>query len=420
MDDHEYIHESLSTHRDAAGKTTTTRMVYHIYTREGCSYCEELKTLLKKHDVKYVELVCDNLQDARTQLGPTVVAHTFPIVLDLDTHTCLGGYDHVFELLEEPLLRPSTTRFTPFPIVYEDVYDLYKKGLASFWTVDEISLRNDVTEFSTLTKDEQHFIKHVLAFFAASDGIVNENLANRFSVEVQIPECRLFYAHQTLSEAVHSQMYGILIDSLVKDPAERTTLFRAIDQVPSVKKKAEWALHWLHSSKKFAQRLVAYVCVEGLLFSGSFCAIFWLKQRGLMPGLSLSNQFISRDEGLHYSFGTLLYRKYLVYKLSQKEVCDIVRDAVENEKEFVCQALPVDLVGMNSRAMSDYIEFVADRLLVDLGHAKMFHTQNPFDWMNMIGMESKDNFFERFSSEYQRAGVMANTEDQVFALDEAF
>jgi ribonucleotide reductase beta subunit family protein with ferritin-like domain len=215
-------------------------------------------------------------------------------------------------------------------------------------------------------------------------------------------------------------MYGILIDSLVTDPTERTTLFRAMEEVPSVKKKAQWALRWLHSSKKFAERLVAYVCVEGLLFSGSFCAIFWLKQRGLMPGLSLSNQFISRDEGLHYSFGTLLYRKYLTRKLSHQEVCDIVRDAVENEKEFVCHALPVDLVGMNSRAMSQYIEFVADRLLVDLGHEKLYGVGNPFEWMNMIGLESKDNFFERLSSEYQRAGVMVNTEDQVFGLDDSF
>lgn len=395
-------------------------MVYHVYTREGCRYCDLLKAVLQKHAVEYVEIQCDDLNDARRQLGPTVTVETFPAVVDLATRRFLGGYDQVLELLEEPLLRPSSTRFTPFPIQYPDIYELYKKGVASFWTVEEISLRNDISEFETLTRDEQHFIKHVLAFFAASDGIVNENLANRFSVEVQIPECRLFYGYQTFSEAVHSQMYGILIDSLVKDPAERHTLFRAIEEVPSVKKKAQWALRWLHSSKKFAQRLVAYVCVEGLLFSGSFCAIFWLKQRGLMPGLGLSNQFISRDEGLHYSFGTLLYRKYLNKKLTQKEVCEIVQDAVENEKEFVCQALPVDLVGMNSRAMSQYIEFVADRLLVDLGHEKFYFAENPFDWMCALGLESKDNFFERFSSEYQRAGVMTNTEDQIFGLDDTF
>lgn len=395
-------------------------MVYHVFTRNGCTYCEDVKKLLQKHEVNYIETLCENLSDVRRHLGPTVIVDTFPAVVDVATHRFLGGYDQVYEILEEPLLCPSSARFTPFPIKNADIYDLYKKGVASFWTVEEISLRNDVQQFTTLTGDEQHFIKHVLAFFAASDGIVNENLANRFAVEVQIPECRLFYAYQTFSEAVHSQMYGILIDSLVKDPIERHTLFRAIEEVPSVKKKAQWALRWLQSSKKFAERLVAYVCVEGLLFSGSFCAIFWLKQRGLMPGLSLSNQFISRDEGLHYSFGTLLYRKYLKTKLSQKEVEQIVLDAVENEKEFVCQALPVDLVGMNARAMSDYIEFVADRLLLDLGHSKLFHAKNPFDWMNMIGLESKDNFFERFSSEYQRAGVMVKSEDQVFGLDETF
>jgi ribonucleotide reductase beta subunit family protein with ferritin-like domain/glutaredoxin len=395
-------------------------MVYHVYTRDGCVYCDKLKALLQKHAVDYVEIQCRDLKDARSQLGPTVMLETFPAVVDLTTREFLGGYDQMYELFEEPLLCPSNARFTPFPIKYHDIYDLYKKGVASFWTVEEISLRNDISEFATLTDNERHFIKHVLAFFAASDGIVNENLANRFSVEVQIPECRLFYAYQTFSEAVHSQMYGILIDSLVKDPTERATLFRAMEEVPSVKKKAQWALRWLQSSNKFAERLVAYVCVEGLLFSGSFCAIFWLKQRGLMPGLSLSNQFISRDEGLHYSFGTLLYRKYLKSKLSQDEVCQIVRDAVDNEKEFVCQALPVDLVGMNSRAMSQYIEFVADRLLVDLGHNKLYRAENPFDWMNMIGLESKDNFFERFSSEYQRAGVMVNAEDQVFGLDDSF
>jgi ribonucleoside-diphosphate reductase beta chain len=284
---------------------------------------------------------------------------------------------------------------------------MYKKHEASFWTAEEIDLSADKKDWETLSQNEQHFVKMVLAFFAASDGIVNENLAQRFMKEVQIPEARCFYGFQIAMENIHSETYSLLIDTYIKDNKEKNNLFNAIETVPSVGKKAHWALKWIESeTTSFAQRLVAFACVEGIFFSGSFCAIFWLKKRGKMPGLTFSNELISRDEGLHCDFACLLY-SMLNKKLTSSEIKEIVSDAVAIEKEFVSTALPVELIGMNSKLMAQYIEFVADRLLVALGHEKIWKVQNPFEWMEMISLQGKTNFFEKRVGEYQKAGVMA-------------
>ena len=262
---------------------------------------------------------------------------------------------------------------------------MYKKALASFWVVDEVDLSNDIKQWEKLTADEQHFIKYVLAFFAASDGIVNENLAQKFCTEVQIPEARCFYGFQIMMENIHSEMYSLLIDTYIKDKEEKNFLLKAIENVPVIKKKAEWALKWINDSNSFAERLIAFASVEGIFFSGSFCAIFWIKKRGLMPGLTFSNEFISRDEGLHTEFACLLY-KYIHNKLPQEKVYEIIQDAVKNEQEFITDALPVELIGMNSKLMSQYIEFVADRLIFALGYPKIYKVENPFEWMDMISL----------------------------------
>jgi ribonucleoside-diphosphate reductase beta chain len=300
---------------------------------------------------------------------------------------------------------------------------MYKKAEASFWTAEEVDLAHDMTDWEKLTPDEKHFVSHVLAFFAASDGIVNENLCERFASEVQLPEARCFYGFQIAMENIHSETYSLLIDTYVRDNAEKTRLFNAVETVPCVKKKADWALRWISNSGRFAERLVAFAVVEGIFFSGSFCAIFWLKKRGLMPGLTFSNELISRDEGMHCDFACLLY-SMMDNKLPDSTIHDIVRDAVEHEKEFVCDALAVDLIGMNSKMMGQYIEFVADRLLVALGVPKLWNTPNPFDWMELISLQGKTNFFERRVGEYQKAGVMAGQDacgaSHTFTLDADF
>ncbi|EGG20803.1 ribonucleotide reductase small subunit [Cavenderia fasciculata] len=312
-------------------------------------------------------------------------------------------------IMEEPLLKENKDRFVLFPIKYTDIWNMYKKAEASFWTAEEIDLASDVNEWENkLNDNERHFIKNVLAFFAASDGIVNENLATKFMSEVQIPEARCFYGFQIAIENIHSETYSLLIDTYIKNPDEKKVLFNAIETIPCVKKKADWALRWITNSKSFAERLVAFAAVEGIFFSGSFCSIFWLKKRGLMPGLTFSNELISRDEGLHCDFACLLYNK-LNNKLDVKTIESIIRDAVECEKEFVTDSLPVDLIGMNSREMSKYIEFCADRLLVSLGYKKIYNSANPFDWMEMISLMRKANFFEGKVSEYAKAGVAKQT-----------
>ena len=303
--------------------------------------------------------------------------------------------------MEDPILAPSLARFTTFPVRYSDLWDLYKKAVGSFWTVEEIDLAGDLKDWDKLSSDEQHFIKMVLAFFAASDGIVMENIDMNFSNDVQIPEARSFYAYQGFNESIHSETYSLMIDKLVRDPDEKARLFRAIETVPAVKKKAEWALKWMRPGSPFAQRLAAFACVEGIFFSGSFCSIFWLKKRGLMPGLSFSNELISRDEGLHQEFAVTLF-SHLLDKPSQDTITEIVRSAVEIEKMFILEALPCKLIGMDSAEMSRYIEFVADRLLMQLGCPKVWKSENPFDWMETISLEGKTNFFEKRVGDYSK------------------
>ena len=320
----------------------------------------------------------------------------------------------------EPILSENKNRFVLFPIQHEDIWSFYKKAEASFWTAEEIDLSPDLIDWETkLNDDERHFIKHVLAFFAASDGIVNENLAEHFLAEVQYTEAKFFYGFQVAMENIHSETYSLLIDTYIKDQKEKNHLFNALDTIDCVRKKADWALRWIDNGS-FAERLVAFAAVEGIFFSGSFCSIFWLKKRGLMPGLSFSNELISRDEGLHCDFACLLYTNHLVNQLSKDQVQKIILDAVEIEKEFVTDALPVKLIGMNAELMAQYIEFVADRLLTELGNPKVFNTANPFDFMDMISIQGKTNFFEKRVAEYQKSGVMSNKEDQTFSLDEEF
>jgi len=318
----------------------------------------------------------------------------------------------------EVLLRENKDRFVILPINYPRIWEMYKKHEASFWTAEEIDLSDDLKHWENLNSGEKHFISHVLAFFAASDGIVNENIAVNFMSEVQVPEARCFYGFQIMMENIHSETYALLIDTYIKDPVEKDRLFHAIDTVPAVKKKAEWALRWIENGT-FAERLVAFAAVEGIFFSGSFCSIFWMKKRGLMPGLTFSNELISRDEGLHCEFACLLY-SMLSQKLSKQEVNHIITDAVDIEKEFITEALPVNLIGMNAKLMSQYIEFVADRWLVELGYDKVYNATNPFDFMEMISLQGKTNFFEKRVGDYQKSGVLNTTESKAFTLDEDF
>ncbi|KAK1868666.1 hypothetical protein I4F81_011150 [Pyropia yezoensis] len=313
----------------------------------------------------------------------------------------------------------AAERYTLFPIRHPKIWEMYKKHEASFWTAEEIDLSHDLQHWDGLSDPERHFIKHVLAFFASSDGIVLENLLSRFSADVQLPEARCFYSFQGAMENVHSETYSLLIDTYIKDAAEKDLLFHAIERIPAVKDKADWALRWMGSSASFAERLVAFAAVEGIFFSGSFCAIFWLKKRGLMPGLTFSNELISRDEGLHCDFACLLY-SMLPERLPEERVVAIIRDAVDAEKAFLCDALSVGLIGMNVAMMSTYIEFVADRLLQALGYDKTYGSANPFDWMEMISMQGKTNFFEKRVGEYQKAGVTGDKADNVFTLDADF
>ena len=322
-------------------------------------------------------------------------------------------------MTDEPILKENKDRFVLFPIKHQDIWEMYKKAEASFWTAEEIDLNPDLQDWDNkLNDDEKHFIKHVLAFFAASDGIVNENLAVNFMNEVQYPEARCFYGFQIMMENIHSETYSLLIDSYIREPNEKDRLFHSIDTLPCVGKKAEWALKWIGNGT-FAERLIAFAAVEGIFFSGSFCSIFWLKKRGLMPGLTFSNELISRDEGLHCDFACLLYSQ-LKNQLPKEKVTAIITNAVGIEKEFVTDALPVRLIGMNADMMCQYIEFVADRLLVALGCPKAYNVTNPFDFMELISLQGKTNFFEKRVAEYQKSGVMGKKEDNVFKLDEDF
>ena len=301
----------------------------------------------------------------------------------------------------EPILAPTTSRFTTFPIRYHDLWDLYKRGIESNWTVEEVDLAKDLTDWNRMSDDERNFIKMILAFFAASDGIVFENLDMNFASEVQIPEARAFYSWQGFNENIHGETYSLLIDKYISDPVEKDALFNAIDTVPCIRKKAEWAMKWFSRDRPFAERLAAFACVEGIFFSGSFCSIFWLKKRGVMPGLCFSNELISRDEGLHCKFAIALMT-HLKNRPDTKTLHTIVKEAVAIEKEFITEALPCKLIGMDAEKMSQYIEFVADRLLKEFGYYTVFDTPNPFDWMEMISLEGKTNFFEKRVGEYAK------------------
>jgi len=321
------------------------------------------------------------------------------------------------KIINEPLLNETNDRYVMFPIQDKQVWDMYKKQMDCFWRAEEIDLSKDIEHWVSLTSNEQHFIKMILAFFAASDGIVLENLGMRFMSEVQLSEARAFYGFQIMMENIHSETYSLLIDTYIKDKSEKNKLFRAIEEFDCIKKKADWAVKWLDDKdSSFATRLVAFACVEGIFFSGSFCAIYWLKKRGLMPGLTFSNELISRDEGMHTDFAVLLYNK-LENKLTRETVEQLIKDAVKIEKEFICDALPCRLIGMNSALMSQYIEFVADRLLIQLGYDKVYNSSNPFSFMEMISLESKTNFFEKRNANYSLSNNNQDTSSLSFSMD---
>ncbi|MFM2230782.1 MAG: Ribonucleoside-diphosphate reductase, beta subunit [Bacteroidota bacterium] len=308
----------------------------------------------------------------------------------------------------EPILQDNKDRFVIFPIKHHDIWEWYKKQEACIWTAEEIDLHQDLNDWNNkLNDDERYFIKHILAFFAASDGIVNENLAENFVSEVQYPEAKFFYGFQLMMENIHSETYSLLIDTYVKDEAEKNELFHAIEVFPAIKEKADWALKWVQSPN-FSERLIAFAAVEGIFFSGSFCSIYWLKKRGLMPGLTFSNELISRDEGMHCDFAVHLHNHHLVNKVSKERITEILTNSLDIERKFITESLPVSLIGMNSKLMTQYLEFVTDRLLVELGCNKVFNVTNPFDFMDMISLQGKTNFFEKRVSEYQKAGVMNN------------
>ena len=306
----------------------------------------------------------------------------------------------------EPILQENKNRFVIFPIKHHDIWEWYKKMEASFWTAEEIDLSQDLHDWNNkLNSDEKYFIKHILAFFAASDGIVNENLAENFVNEVQYAEAKFFYGFQIMMENIHSETYSLLIDTYVKDEKEKDELFNALDVFPAIRKKADWALKWIESDS-FAERLIAFAAVEGIFFSGAFCSIYWLKKRGLMPGLTFSNELISRDEGVHCDFAVHLHNHHLINKVSKERIKEIIVDALNIEREFITESLPVSLIGMNAGLMTQYLEFVTDRLLVELGCERVYNTANPFDFMDMISLQGKTNFFEKKVSEYQKAGVL--------------
>ena len=320
---------------------------------------------------------------------------------------------------QEPILEENPNRFVVFPIKHHDIWDYYKKAEASFWTAEEIDLSDDLTQYNNLTDGERHFINNVLAFFAASDGIVNENLAENFVNEVQYPEAKFFYGFQIMMENIHSEVYSLLIDTYIKDPVEQNKYFSAIEEIPCIKKKADWALKWI-DSESFAERLIAFAAVEGIFFSGSFCSIFWLKKRGLMPGLSFSNELISRDEGLHCDFACHLHNSHINNKVPKERIEEIISSALEIEKEFITESLPVDLIGMNSTLMKQYLEFVADRLLIDLKCDKLYNAENPFDFMQNIALQNKTNFFEKRVAEYAKSNVGNKSGDSDLSFNMEF
>ena len=321
----------------------------------------------------------------------------------------------------EPILQENKNRFVIFPIKHHDIWEFYKSMEASFWTAEEIDLSQDLNDWNNkLNEDERYFIKQILAFFAASDGIVNENLAENFVNEVQYAEAKFFYGFQIMMENIHSETYSLLIDTYVKDETEKDELFNALEVFPAIKKKADWALKWIESDS-FAERLIAFAAVEGIFFSGAFCSIYWLKKRGLMPGLTFSNELISRDEGVHCDFAVHLHNHHLINKVPKARITEIITNALDIEREFITESLPVSLIGMNANLMTQYLEFVADRLLVELGCSRVYNSNNPFDFMDMISLQGKTNFFEKRVAVYQKAGVMSrDNDDQKISFDADF
>lgn len=389
-----------------------------LLSKDNCILCQDVKKILEQNNINFKIHKVDEKDELFRLCGKRVPG--WPQLLNEDgTH--FGSIDELEEYVDnlEVVLTENPYRFTTFPIKYDDLWQLYKRAQASFWVPEEIDFSKDTEDWNNLTSDEQHFIKHVLAFFAGSDGIVNENLASNFMEEVQLSEAKSFYSYQMYNESIHSETYSLLIDKYVKDPTEKTKLFRAIETIPSVKAKADWAFNWFDKSRPFTERLIAFACVEGILFSGSFCAIFWLKKRGLMPGLGFSNEYISRDEALHMEFAVALYQ-YVKNKPSNDVVRDIVKGAVETEKDFIIDALPCSLIGMNSDLMKQYIEYVADRLLKQLNVPILYDVENPFDFMENISLQAKTNFFEKRVAEYAHAGIMVSEEEQTFGTDADF
>ena len=400
-------------------------MTLILFSKTNCNQCNELSFLFDTKGVIYEKKLYSSLYELVSQekldqeIEELVInIGSFPI---LSKNGLFLSYQEALSIYDEPLIQENKNRFTIYPIQYNDIFQMYKKARASFWQPEEISLKDDLRDWNNMNKDEQHFISHILAFFSASDGIVNENLNLNFGNEVQFPEARAFYTFQTAIESIHSETYGLLLDKYIENPTEKLKLQRGMQTIESVKKKANWALKWTSSDRSFAERLIAFACVEGLMFSGSFCAIFWIKKRGLLPGLSFSNELISRDEGLHTDFAVLLYTQYIKHKISQDVVWDIVKEAVSYEKEFIIDSLPCKLIGMNSDLMSQYIEFVADRLLISLGYQKIWNARLPdsFNFMETLSLSGKTNFFEKRVGEYAKAGVMDST-DVSFNLDDDF
>jgi ribonucleotide reductase beta subunit family protein with ferritin-like domain len=399
-------------------------MEFTLFTKDNCPACDQAKIDLKTHNISNVNIVKkQSLYQLIKELSLEDSDITsFPVFYD---GTQAYSSSSFFSTYGEFLLCSNPDRYVIFPIQYPDMWDMYERALASFWTVNEINFSQDESDFhEKLNDNERMFIKNILAFFAASDGIVNENLARNFSDEIQIPEARAFYSYQQFNETIHGHTYSLMIDRYVTSMDEKNKLLRGIHTIPSIRKKADWALKWIcrENCPTFAKRLIGFACVEGIMFSGSFCAIFWLKKRGLMHGLSFSNELISRDEGTHQDFAVLLF-KHLRHKPTQDEVTAIVREAVDNEKEFITASIPCRLVGMNDQLMSEYIEYVADRLLLQLGYSPVWNTKNPFDFMEHISLSGKTNFFERRVGEYAKAGVQGlakDTSDNTFGIDADF
>ena len=399
-----------------------------MFTKTNCPDCEKTKQLFVKHNIHIDQIftmssvneVIKKYEKDGLELNCDSIKY-FPF-FKTDNDIKLYTTEEILSKRGEELLLENENRYVLFPITYPNIWNMYEKALASFWNVTEIDFSRDTYDFdNVLSTNDKHFVKTVLAFFAASDGIVNENLARNFSDEVQIPEARAFYSYQQFNETIHSHTYSLMIDRYITDAQEKNRLLRSIHTIPAVTKKADWAKRWINNTQTpcFAKRLIGFACVEGIMFSGSFCAIFWLKKRGLLPGLSFSNELISRDEGTHLDFAVLLY-SMLRNKLTQQEVNEIVSEAVDHEKEFITTALPCNLVGMNNKLMSTYIEYIADRLMLQLGYTTIFNAENPFDFMEAISLTGKTNFFEKRSSDYQLAGVMASDSDNVFSLNESF